>query len=224
VWDPAENAWIRIYHRDYLTPNGLHRRTHGPHARFDHHRATGSGAAQEDPEGRSVIYLGENDKVALAEAFWDQRWDPASSSSGPLIARACTRHYIAQLRPRAPIEHILSLAEDGADAIGALPELSTGPTTSYELTREWAGAIYEDLGALGIQYPSAHQLGLSLVLFNTAPDLEIVIANGELRDRPVQSPELWDGLRATYAGRSRRRALIPIQPDECPLCRQRGLR
>lgn len=222
AWDPGDKAWFRVYHRDYQTPGPLHRRTFGPRARFDHHRPDGAGRAREDPDGRSVIYLGRTLGVALAEVFWDQPADPTDPGTGPKLGRICPRHYMAQLRPTAKVERLLSLCDGDADAIDALPQLSTGPTEDYPLTQRWALAIYEDLESSGIWYPGAHNLGESIVLWDNAAPLETVKDVGRERDHPLHEPGIWELALDAYS--TAKRSLQKITSDECPRCRELGLR
>lgn len=220
-WDPGDAAWYRIYHQDYHNPDPLFRRTFGPVSRFDHHQRDTSGKPCEDPDGRSAIYLGHTRRAAAAEVFWDQEPDPANPHADPRVARVCTRHRIAQIRPRGKAE-LLSLLDDHADDIGALPELSTGPTDDHSMAQQWALAIYEDLESDGIVYAGAHNLGACMVLWDNAPALEVVSDNGMPRDVPIQTPDVWEPMAEEY--QSRTRSMIKITPDECPRCRELGLR
>jgi hypothetical protein len=210
-WEPGDAARYRLYHCDLQTPDALHRRRFGPLHRFDHHIPQTSGKPQECPLGRTVTYLGENRKTAGAEVFWDE---------GP-SAYVCPRHSLAQLRPLATIK-LLDLKGDGADAIGALPVLCTGDSSDYELTQEWARAIYEDLEVDGICYPGAHQLGVCTVLFEGSAPLELVIDEGVPVDLPLQDDGVWDRFREEYMSSSRRR-VVPIASDRCPRCNHLGL-
>lgn len=108
-WDPGDHAWWRVYHRDYRTPDPLHRRTFGPISRFDHHQAA-PGAPAEDPDGRSALYLGIEHAVATAEVFWDQEDDEYNPGAARLVARVCAHHHVAQVRPRATIR-LLSIVD-----------------------------------------------------------------------------------------------------------------
>lgn len=210
-WEPGDAARYRLYHCDPQTPDALHRRRYGPLHRFDHHIPQASGKPGECPSGRTVTYLGENRKTAGAEVFWD----------GGQSARVCPRHSLAQLRPLATIK-LLDLTEDGTDAIGALPVLCTGDSTDYNLTQEWARAIYEDLGVDGICYPGAHQLGICTVLFERSASLEVVVDDGVPVDLPLQEDGVWDRFRTEYMSSSRRR-VVPIPSDGCPRCNDLGL-
>jgi hypothetical protein len=222
-WDPGDDpAWWRVYHRDYRNPSALFRRTFGPTSRFDHHRADGSGRPTEDPDQRSVVYLGRARTVATAEVFWDQEGDPADPNADPLVARVCPRHYIAQVRPRAPVK-LLSLLDDDLDLIGALPELSSGSTATHPLAQEWARAIYEDHDDIaGLKYKGAHNYGECIVLWDRAPDLEVVTEVGADRDWSLHEDDVWARVSVEYA--RGRRSMTRIDPDRCPRCRDLGLR
>jgi hypothetical protein len=220
-WDPGDPAWWRVYHRDYRTPEPLHRRTFGPLSRFDHHQAAG-GAPAEDPDGRSVLYLGCDRAVACAEVFWDQRDDDPAAN--PLVARVCTHHRIAQIRPRAPIG-LLSIVGADIDLIGALPALSTCPTSQHTITQAWARSIYDEYryrGVSGIKYRGAHDFGECMVLWDCAPKLELVQAGGEDRDLAMQWRGVWERVLNEYS--QGRRSMTKVTPDRCPRCRELGLR
>ncbi len=217
-WDPGDPAWWRVYHVDYRNPNALHRRTYGPTSRFDHHQPAPDGSAREDPDQRSVIYLGREQHVAAVEGFWDQDPDPGD----PLAARVCTRHHIAQVRPKASVR-LLSLLGDDILEIGALPELSTGPTSTHPLAQEWARAIYEDQPDIaGLWYAGAHNFGECIVLWDRAADLEIVTEGGADRNWPLHQPGIWERVADRYS--RGRRSMTRIRPDRCPRCRELGLR
>ncbi|MDX6453472.1 MAG: hypothetical protein QOH16_3521 [Gaiellaceae bacterium] len=221
TWDPGDEGWWRLYHQDYHTPKALSRRTFGPLLRFDHHEPDVSGRAQEDPNGRSVIYLGQNRLTCEAEALWDQPPAPGASPGGPRIASVCRRYRFAQLRPTAPIT-LVNLVGVGCDAIGALPELATGSSDIYPISQEWAQAIYEDTGVQGVYYPGAHDLGMCMVLWDNAPPLEIVRDKGRPRDLSLHDPRLWDRVLVEYSINNR--ALKKIRAFECPKCRAAGYR
>ena len=222
TWDPADAARWRIYHKDWQTPDALHRRTFGPFSRFDHHLRDPSGKRRQDPSGRSVTYLGEDLRTAGAEVFWDD--------SPGLVARVCPRHWAAQVVPTQEIP-LLTLFDEGADEIGALPELATGPSTDRDLTQEWAKAIYEDLMAVGIYYPGAHQFGPCIALFDTAPPLDYVRDTRRRRDAPLQSRGLWAKFKREYTKKSSSTAKGPIRTRraekissaDCPRCQALGL-
>ena len=221
IWDPGDDpAWFRIYHHDYQNPTPLHRRTFGPISRFDHHQRDAAGNPREDPDQRSVIYLGRMRGSAAVEVFWDQPSNPGDPS-GLHIARVCPRHQIAQLRPTGKIE-LLSLLDGDADDIGALPELSTGPTDTHRLAQDWAQAVYEDLNLCGIWYPGAHNLGECIVLWDNSPALEVVVDSGRDRDESLHTLGVWEPMVEEYS--TRMRSMVQIAPDECPRCRGLGLR
>lgn len=220
-WDPGEAGWWRLYHRDYRTPNARHRRKFGPVSRFDHHEPDSAGLPRDDPSGREAIYLGETRLTCAAETLWDQLPAPGDPPDGPRIARVCFRYRLAQLRPKSPVT-LLRLDESHADAIGALPELATGPTSEHPMAQEWARAIYEDLDVHGIYYPAAHNLGTSMVLWDHAPELEVVRDGGRPRDLSLHDPRLWDRILVEYSINDR--SLVKIEPYECPKCRKAGLR
>ena len=203
-WDPGDQAWWRAYHRDYRTPGPLHRRTFGPISRFDHHQASAD-APVEDPDERSVVYLGVDLHVACAELFWDQKPDEYNPGADPFVARVCTRHHIAQVRPRALVP-LLSILGADVDLIGALPELCTGPTDDHPIAQAWARAIYESehytqRGVCGIRYRGAHDFGECMVLWDRAPQLEVVQELVGERDRPLHEPGVWERVLKEYFSR-----------------------
>lgn len=224
-WDSGDEAWWRVYHRDYRSPDPLHRRTFGPVSRFDHHQAP-PGAPAEDPDGRSALYLGREPAVAAAEVFWDQEDDEYNLGADPLVARVCVRHHVAQVRPRREAARLLSIVGADVDLIGALPELSTGSADQHPIAQAWARAVYEDYtdaGVCGIMYQGAHQFGICVVLWDRAPTLDVIQdAKGD-RDWQVHQPGAWERVLAAYSA-SGRRHMTKVTSDRCPRCRELGLR
>lgn len=167
------------------------------------------------------MYLGQTRLISAAEVLWDQLPEPGDDPDGPRIARVCHRYRFAQLRPTAPVR-LLRLDEGNADAIGALPELTTSPSDEYPLTQEWARAIYEDLGVQGVYYRGAHNQGPCIALWDNAPKLQVVRDSGRARDASVHAPGVWDRIVVEYAINNR--ALAKIEPFACVSCRRLGLR
>lgn len=216
-WDHGDAAWWRVYHLDYQNPTALHRRTFGPLARFDHHQLDAARKPREDPDRRSVIYLGDSRKTAAAEVFWDQERLPGDPDELH-VARVCRWHRLVQLRPKAPIQ-LLSLLDGDGDDIGVLPELSTGPTAIHPLAQEWARAIYRDLEeACGILYRGAHEYGDCIALWDRGGELEVVPD----RDVPLHADGVWERVLAEYE--SRTRTMVKIESSDCSRCRELGLR
>ncbi len=83
-------------------------------------------------------------------------------------------------------------------------------------------AIYEDIPeACGIVYAGAHQMGRCIVLWDRAPALEVVAAEGE-RDWSLQEDGIWERVASEYE--SPTRAMVKITTPQCPRCRQLNLR
>ncbi len=187
-------AWCRIYHQETHTPNGHTGRPFGPLHRFDHHETDATGGPQVDPDGRTVLYLGEDLLTCANEVFGE-------AEEAPL----CPGLRVARVTPLRDLTVFDLQAPGAARAIGALPSLGSG-NEKRELTQEWARAIQSDrpTGALldGILYRSAYHHGLALALWNcdgavgTATDRA-----GRAWDRPLRDgrvlPQLLIALATT---------------------------
>ena len=176
------------------TPNGHTGRPFGPLHRFDHHRTDATGGLQVDPDGRTVLYLGEDLLTCANEVFGEA--EEAPLCPGLRVARIAALRDLTLFDLQAP---------GAARAIGALPSLGSG-NEKRELTQEWARTIHSDqpTGAPldGILYRSAYHHGLAMALWNcdgavgTATD-----SAGRARDRPLRDgrvlPQLLIGLAMT---------------------------
>ena len=163
TWNPR-NRWLRIYHRDDLSPTGDARRAFGPLLRFDHHAPPASAPAV-CPAGRTILYLAKTLRTAGAEVFGDLGEAPV-----------CPHVRVAVLRPARRIV-VQDIQGGGAMQIEALPAIGEGDVPRVE-TQAWARAIYEDQPGsprvAGIRYSSAHDEGASLAVWETAGDLVVV--------------------------------------------------
>jgi hypothetical protein len=200
TWHPQER-WLRIYHRDHLTPSGDVRRAFGPLLRFDHHAGAPTGPAI-DPFGRTVIYAAKTLRTCGGEVFGD---------AGE--ATLCPHYYAAVVRPARPTV-VQDVQGNGSMLIGALPALGSADVARGE-TQAWARAIYEDRPAspavAGIRYTSAHDEGPCVALWETSPRLVVV------QDLPLSDPGLFR--RFTTAMRELKIESHAVLSGECRRCR-----
>jgi len=206
-WLPYDRAWIRIYHHDFFTPSALHRRTFGPLHRFDHHLPSHvePGVC---PDGRSVTYLAENLRAAASEVFGDL--DPF---------RVCPNWKLARLRTSKALQ-VQDLTEAGGMALGTGPWLGSSPPkfVKRSYSQEWARKIYDDTSLDGIRYTGSHDEGACVVLWDRAPELELVRNGTVAYDSPLQEPEIWNDVITAYAETSR--SLDTIGVADCQLCQE----
>lgn len=152
-WEP-HTTQFRIYHLDDRTPNGITFRDFGPILRFDHHEP--SSGPRLDPSGRAVLYFASSLGTAGAEVFGDRR-----------EALICPSYRVVRAQPKITA-NLQELVGPGLMQIGALASLGSGDV-GYDLSQEWARAIYEDSPACpdvtGVHYQSAHDSLETLALW-----------------------------------------------------------
>jgi hypothetical protein len=164
-----------------------------------------------DPDGRSVLYVGDNLATSLCEVFGEGH-----------VAGICPQWRAAVLEPATPLA-LLDLCKSGsAMAIGALPALADG-NEKRDLTQQWARAIYEDQPAwrrvTGIRYRSAYNGGISLALWDSGGRVRTVMTHSRVADQALDSPVLLPRVQTDLAVR-----LIPtelIDPADCDVCNPR---
>jgi hypothetical protein len=237
AWAPGSAAWWRVLHQSYQDPDPLLPRTYGPISRFDPHQVFDDGPCQ-DPDERGTIYLAEERVTACREVFYDSSEEDEDAADGSLVARVCWRHRAAHVAPCSTFR-LLSILGNHADAIGALPELATGPTREHAKSQAWARKIYEQYGCArreqpkegledvhGMMYSGAHDEGKCIVLWSDKetgrPDLELVEIDGEKQNPRMHDEGIWERVEGEYA--TLRRSMVRIFPDACPRCRELGLR
>jgi hypothetical protein len=154
-----------------------------------------------------VIYLAESLRTAAAEVFGEHR-----------LAPVCPRYRVAALRPRSTTV-VQNLRGAGAMMIGGLPAMNVADLPRPE-TQAWARAIYEDRPAdarvCGVRYTSAYAAGISLALWETAPNLEVVVRNGEQQDFALDDPRIYARLLPLMV--PLRVEVRIIGSEECPRC------
>ncbi|MGI8999173.1 MAG: RES family NAD+ phosphorylase [Candidatus Limnocylindria bacterium] len=203
-WDGRE-PWFRVYH---AAPDraATARRRYGPIERFDPHTPPANTPA-ECPDGRSVVYLGDSLRTAAAEVFGAHR-----------LAPVCPRYRIAALVPREELI-VQNLRGTGAMMIGGLPAMNVGDVARTE-TQAWARAIHEDRPAhprvCGVRYSSAYAGGVSLALWDTAPEIVIARGQGHAQDFGLAESPLFARLLTALAP-----LLIEVRTisaDDCARC------
>lgn len=182
------------------------RRRFGPIERFDPHTPTFTDPA-ECPAGRSVIYLGDSLRTAAAEVFGPHR-----------LAGVCPAYRVAALVPADELI-VQNLRGSGAMMIGALPVMNVGDIARHE-TQAWARAIYEDRPAhprvCGVRYTSAYAGGVSLALWDTAPEMHIARVDGLAQDFALADSAIY--VRLLTALVPLRIEVRTITSDECARC------
>lgn len=144
------------------------------------------------PQGRTVLYVGEDLATSACEVFGESR-----------AARLCPQYRVALLRPTRPIAVQDLITAGAAMSIGALPALADGDL-ARQLTQEWARAILEDAPSgpvRGIAYRSAYNGGQSLALWNCEDSVETLTSGGVAQDYALASPEMYGRLLAALRGR-----------------------
>lgn len=179
-------------------------------ARLDPHTPSATAPA-EDPDGRTVIYVGRDLITSACDVFGE-------SQEAPL----CMNWRVAVLRPIRRLTLFDLTAPGAAQAIGALPSLADG-RHARDLTQQWARAIYEDnpagLRVDGIRCRSGYEGGVALALWNTAGRVKTVTdAAGELADLALRDPRVLPRLEGPLAARHIATRLISSQV--CTSCRQ----
>lgn len=201
---PAKNL-VRIYHGHPLR-RPLIPRQFGPLNRFDPHIRDRHGRRRDSPDGRGVLYLADDLACALAEAFQEEFPDVAVCPNVRAVwARAGSS------------ARLLDITGDGLMYIGAVGTLSSGDEPRRR-TQRWGRAIYEDYGNLvGIRYRAAHQGGIAVALWDTAP--AVVALPGQ--DRALRERAVWERVVVSLALQGR--APVKIPAADCSQCRDYGL-
>jgi hypothetical protein len=163
---------VRIYNPDWQVPTQFS--AYGPRHRFDHHRDTGRGPA-DDPK-RRVYYAADDFKGCLVEKFGDTG----------VISVGNKR--VAGVRLKRSVR-LLDLRGDGALAVGSVAALASIP--DRPMSQAWARWFYEhtgDFGVIdGIAYLNAHNHDLAYVLFERAEDAVELVADLPLADPALRS-------------------------------------
>jgi hypothetical protein len=204
-WKPRDEAWVRIYHRDFLTPSALHRRTFGPLSRFDHHTPMIE-APTACPAGRAVIYLAREIGTAAAEVFGELEVSPV-----------CPNWRLAWIRPTASLE-VQDMVGTASMALGVRHSYGTmlGRT---DLTQKLARRIYDQHEELcGIRYAGASENGECLALWERAPALEVVRDGEQACESSLTDPETWEEVSQEYAPTGL--SLEPASPARCSRCQK----
>jgi hypothetical protein len=203
-WD-GRRPWFRVYHARPDRP-ATARRRFGPIERFDPHTPPFTNPA-ECPAGRSVIYLGDSLRTAAAEVFGAHR-----------LAQVCPRYRVAALVPGDELI-VQNLRGSGAMMIGGLPMMNVGDIARHE-TQAWARAIHEDRpahpGVCGVRFTSAYAGGVSLALWDTAPEIHIARVDGRAQDFALTDPPLYVRLLTVVV--PFRIEVRTISSDECARC------
>lgn len=203
-WD-GRQPWIRVYH---AAPgrSAAARRRYGPIERFDPHTPHPTAPA-DCPAGRSVLYLGDSLRTSAAEVFGAHR-----------LALVCPRSRAAALVPREEVI-VQNLRGSGAMMIGGLPAMNVGDIPRSE-TQAWARAIHEDRPAnprvCGVRYTSAYAGGVSLALWDTAPEVAVIRFRGRAQDFALVEPPLYTRLLVALV--ALRIEVRTIASEDCPRC------
>jgi hypothetical protein len=196
-----------VYHRSPYLPDAATGRTFGPLYRFDPQRP-GSCGPVDDPDGRSVLYVGADLATSASEVFGEVG-----------EASLCPAWRVALLRPTGQRRLFDLTAPGTAMAIGALPAVADGPYPR-KLTQQWARAIYEDdptgVHVDGIRYRSAYNGGIALALWDSYGSVGVVSSAGRPQDVALREPAMFARLVTAMTVRRITISLIPSQ--RCPRC------
>ena len=183
----------------------------GPLNRFDHHRRSATGDSQDDPDGRSVIYLGESLETCGAELFGELR-----------TAVVCPNLYFGMLVPSSDVV-VQDLRPSSVMELGAKQSLCQGDQGAQDRdqTQKWARAIYDRADSLvsGVLYPTSHMGGLALAIWDRAPDLLLPSSRGDV-------PLITEGFltQAFTVEMAHLRVQVDfIRTDRCDNCIRHGL-
>jgi hypothetical protein len=206
TWSPKGESWVRIFHRDFITPTATLCREYGPLRRFDHHFPSDDGGPSYNAE-RSIIYLAKTIRTAAAETF-------ADFSSHPV----CPRWRLAHIQPTASIE-VQDISGPGAMALGTRPWMGSGPILPKD-SQAWARRLYDERRNLGgIRYTSSKEGGACLAIWDRAPELEVVKDGGVRCEAALVDPETWEALTSVYKETGQSLEKIEIGPADCVYCR-----
>lgn len=158
-------AWcFRLWHPSDHTKSGSDRRTYGPLYRFDPHVPATPPNPGDSPDGRSVLYMGEELATAVCETL--ARGEPA--------VEICPAWQVSILALEAPTELVDLCSEAGE--LGAPEDLGDADVADYSETQEWARAIHEDVHPGGLRYhscrhrdSSGNRSGVNVVMWEESP-------------------------------------------------------
>lgn len=205
TWSPNDESWVRIFHRDFITPTATYRREYGPLRRFDHHFPGEDGSPSDNAE-RSIIYLAKTVQTAAAEAFADVSPHPV-----------CPRWHLAHIQPTASIE-VQDISGLGAMALGTRPWMGSGPIPPED-SQIWARGLYDERRNLGgIRYTGSNEGGPCLAIWDRAPELEVVKDGGVRCETALVDPEAWEALNSVYKEAGQSLEKIEVDPTVCVYC------
>lgn len=173
----AGTRLIRIYFPHAHGGSAVGFRTHGPHARFDHHRPAADGRPTDDPQ-RGVLYAGADLVCALGEVFADAFG--VIDTAGAMVAGVDLEVDL----------HLLELRGTAALGVGTTPAIAG--ISQRRTTQQWARHLYEHpqvLGVHGFAYAAANTGRGAYVLFERATTSLRVVVDLRLDD-PVLRAEL----------------------------------
>jgi len=117
---------------------------------------------------------------------------------------------------------VQNLRGSGAMMIGGLPAMNVGDIPRAE-TQAWARAIYEDRPAdrrvCGVRYTSAYAGGVSLALWDTAPEIRIARVGNRAQDFALADPPVYARLLTALV--VLRIEVRTVGSDDCARCGRR---
>jgi hypothetical protein len=201
-WHPRHAAWLRIYHKDFFTPDALHRRRYGPLHRFDHHTPPAASPAN-CPEGRTVIYLAADLPTAVAEVF-----DLPDFGVCPMWRLA----YV-QTVGATTVQDVFG---NGAKQLGTDQALGSGNVTRA-FSQRAARHIYTEHPTIqGIHYAGSNQAGKCLALWERAPALKVVQADGGADESALHDAGTWPEIRGACVDIGQ--SAYMIRSADCTYC------
>jgi hypothetical protein len=164
-------------------------RSHGPHKRFDHHRAPFLSPA-DDPD-RGILYAARSLDGCLAEVFGDNGTGIVECGEWHVAAITLSREInLLEFRGQGP--------NNGAWRAGSVEALAK--TADYGPSQEWSRYFYENEDIYsridGVAYSNAHNGDDAFALYERARDALSCHADDVIRlDDPALRPILLDALR-----------------------------
>jgi hypothetical protein len=180
--DPEIETWHagtelqRAYSPEPYDTEALTFRTHGPHERFDHHRADAAGEPQDDAD-RGIMYAGDGLLCCLGEFFAD--------STEITVAGTCaaTVRLTDELR-------LLDLRGTAATGVGTTQAIAA--VSQRRTSQAWTRYLYDHPGLSdvhGLLYPASNSGSDAVAFFERSQGSFAIVVDLDLGD-PALEDEL----------------------------------
>ncbi len=174
LWYTAEagTRFVRMYDPSRFDAKPIGFRNHGPHKRFDHHKA---GEPAEDPE-HTILYAGKSFAGCLVEIFGDNR--VVQFGKWEIVVFEIERDL-----------SLLELRGDGAMRAGSVAALCKDSDHSHSQT--WSRYFYQNQFLYqesdGLIFGNAHNDELALALYERCESSLKLISNTPLSSKNLRS-------------------------------------